>query len=49
MVFATRREAREFIKSEYGYIATRQDLRHEPHGWKMPVAVPVVISVAEAA
>ena len=44
-LFRTRREAREFIDREYGYIRKRQDLRAEPHGWKVPVAVKVTVTV----
>ena len=33
-LFDTRREARKFIESKYGYWRNRQDLRAEPHGWK---------------
>ena len=39
----TRREMRLYIKDRYGYIATRPDLRNEPHGWKMPIPVRVEI------
>ena len=46
-LFRTRGEAREYIKSEYGYIAERPDLRTEPHGWKMPIVVKVCVTVCE--
>ena len=42
-VFRTRREAREYIASEYGYIKTRPDLQREPHGWRVPRAVKVQV------
>lgn len=42
-LFRTRRECREFIEQEYGYIRHRPDLRAEPHGWRMPRAVRVRI------
>lgn len=42
-VFRTRRECREFIEQEYGYIRTRPDLRAEPHCWRIPTAVKVKI------
>ena len=42
-VFLTRRECREFIESEYGYIRAREDLRKEPHCWRVPTAVKVEI------
>lgn len=43
VLFKTRKEAREYIKREYGYIQSRPDLRSEPHGWKMPISVRVKI------
>ena len=39
----TRREAREYINSKYGYIRERPDLRAEPHGWMIPRAVKVAV------
>lgn len=42
-VFTTRRECREFIDKEYGYIRERPDLRREPHCWRVPRAVKVEI------
>jgi len=45
-LYRTRREAREFINEWYGYIQHRADLRAEPHGWRMPVAVRVVVERA---
>ena len=45
LLFRTRREARAFIKSRYGYIATRKDLRGYGHGWRMPQPVRVRISI----
>lgn len=47
-LFETRAEARLYIKKEYAYIADRPDLRREPHGWEMPIAVRVRITVAIA-
>ena len=44
-LFRTRREAREWIAQEYGYIAKRPDLRQEPHGWHVPSAVRVVVTL----
>jgi hypothetical protein len=40
-LFRTRKLCREFIKEKYGYIAERQDLQKEPHGWCMPKAIKV--------
>lgn len=45
LLFRTRSEAREWIEKEYGYLRTRPDLQAEPHGWKMPIPVRVVIGV----
>jgi len=44
-LFRTRRECREFIKEEYGYIKDRDDLRKEPHGWRLPRAVKVQVVI----
>ena len=41
MLFRTRKEAREYIREIYGYIAKRPDLQDEPHGWRMPRAIKV--------
>ncbi len=46
-LFTTKKEAKEFIKHHYGYIAKRKDLRHEPHGWRMPKIVKLKISVTK--
>lgn len=46
-VFRTRRECRAAIHERWGYIATRSDLRKEPHGWRIPRAVRVRIVVEE--
>ena len=43
--FTTKREAVAWIKENYGYIAERSNLRKEPHGWLMPVAVKARITV----
>jgi hypothetical protein len=40
-LFLTRAEAREFRDKHYGYIRTREDLKREPHGWKLPRVVRV--------
>ena len=42
--FRTRRECREWIEREYGYIKTRQDLRATPFGWRLPRAVRVKVT-----
>ena len=45
LLFLTRREAREWSKQHYGYIKHRPDLRREPHGWRLPRAVRVEVSI----
>jgi hypothetical protein len=45
VLFRTRRAARDYIEKKYGYIKTRDDLRAQPHGWKMPIAVQVRVSI----
>jgi hypothetical protein len=40
-LFKTRAEARAFRDKHYGYIRTREDLKREPHGWKLPRVVRV--------
>ena len=42
-LFRDRKSAKAFIKSKYGYIMRRPDLRAEPHGWRLPMAVRVVV------
>ena len=43
VVFQTRREAREWIKQHFGYVAKRNDLRESPHGWLVPIPVKIEI------
>lgn len=43
-LFHTKAEAMSYIKLKYGYIAKRQDLREEPHGWRVPKPVKLKIS-----
>lgn len=40
-LYRTRRECQQVIEHHYGYIRTREDLRAEPHGWRMPKPVKV--------
>ena len=42
-LFRTRREAREAINEEWGYVKYRADLRAPPCNWRMPR--PVKVSV----
>lgn len=44
-LFRTRREARTFIATKYGYIKNRSDLRSGPHGWRLPQALKVVVTI----
>ncbi len=41
VLFRSRRECREWIERKYGYIRERDDLRKEPHGWRLPRPVRV--------
>ena len=45
VMFVTKREAKEYIKKRYGYIAGRKDLRQEPFRWRMTKPVKLKISV----
>lgn len=47
--FRTRAEARAYRDENFGYFRDRPDLRAEPHGWKMPQVVKVVLSIQEHA
>lgn len=43
-LFCTRREARAWAAERYAYFK-RPDLRAEPHGWRMPKAVKVRVTI----
>lgn len=47
MLFRTRAEARKYRDARYGYIRDREDLKHEPHGWKLPQVVKVCVDIKE--
>lgn len=47
LLFRTRSTARAWIEEHYGYIARRPDLRKEPHGWRTPQAVRVIVTISE--
>lgn len=47
LLFRSRSEARKFIADRYGYIKERPDLRAEPHGWRMPLAVRVRVIISK--
>ena len=44
-LFHSRSAARRYVADYYSCIANRPDLRAEPHGWRMPKVVPVVVEV----
>lgn len=44
-IFATRSDARAWVAERYGYIRHRPDLREEPHGWRVPRAIRVVVDI----
>ncbi len=44
VIFKTRRQAREYRNKQYGYIRHRKDLRQEPHGWRLPVPIKVLVT-----
>ena len=43
-LFKTRKQAREYKKTHYSYIANRANLKIEPHGWKPVQVVKVNVS-----
>lgn len=47
LLFLTRKEAREYIHDEYGYIKHRKDLRSPPHNWRLPRAIRVNVILEE--
>lgn len=48
LTFNRKRLAELYIQQQWGYIASRPDLRAEPHGWFMPKAVRVRVRVEVA-
>ncbi len=46
LLFRTRQLARSYIAQKYGYIRYRDDLRREPHGWRTPQAVRVIVELS---
>lgn len=47
LLFTTRLSALRYAREEYGYIATRKDLRSPPHNWRMPRPVRVEVKLKE--
>ena len=45
LAFETRKQAREYIKAQFGYLARRADLRARSHNWRMPVPIKLRITV----
>ncbi len=45
LLFSIRQAARAACEARYGYIRERNDLRAEPHGWKMPTVAKVRIEL----
>ena len=45
LLFKSKKKCQDYIKERWGYIATRKDLRSEPHGWRMPQPVRVTVQV----
>lgn len=43
VMYRTRQGARDFINMHYGFLRERPDLKKEPHGWKIPIPVKVLI------
>jgi hypothetical protein len=37
-----------YAEEKWGYIKKRDDLRAEPHGWRMPRAVRVTVTIKKA-
>lgn len=46
-LFVSREAARAYAKEKYGYIAKRQDLRREPHGWFSARVCKVTMAISE--
>lgn len=47
LLFQTRREARKYIESDYGFIKKRKDLREPPHNWRLPKAIRLNVILEE--
>ena len=46
-VFATRQQARNYAREQYGYIKDRPDLLGPPHNWRVPRVVKVEVTVEQ--
>lgn len=49
LMYRTRQQARDTIKQRWGHLLDRGDLRAEPHGWRMPVPVRILVTVKRRA
>lgn len=48
LLFNTRKAARKYVTSVWGYMRNRPDLRCEPFGWRMPRPVRVEVILRPA-
>lgn len=48
VIFKTKRQCKAWIDEHYRYIKIRKDLRGEPHGWRLPKPVKIVVRILEA-
>ena len=47
LFFKTREQARSYRHKTYNYIRQRPDLLSEPHGWRYPAVVKVVMTLSQ--
>src|SRR5579859_2723074 len=45
--FDTKNACQAYITEKWGYIARRDDLRREPHCWRVPKPVKVIVQIGE--
>lgn len=45
LLFKCKHQALAYSRKRYRYIAKRKDLRAEPHGWRMPKPVKVIVEI----
>jgi len=43
LLFKRKHQATIYARKRYGYIAKRKDLRADPHGWRMPKPVKLIV------
>lgn len=44
VLFRTRAEARAWVAKTHGYIKKRNDLRKDPHWWRLPMPTRVTVA-----